>query len=967
MKPFQFIFSHKQTKIWFIVTAIVLVLVLAVSLVATQVTFIRGTLELVFGKKRAVISESTGAYTSDYDSKSAVLAAANDFNVSLAEEGSVLLKNDASLPLAQGAGISVFGKNSVKLVLGGSGSGNVGGAEAKTLYDSLEAAGFEVSPTLKSFYLGSESGSGRTQNPSIGANVTGFGTGETPMSSYSASVKDSYGAGSAYTDAALVVFSRIGGEGIDLPRTMLKSASGTEKIDGARSADDHYLQLDENETALLAEVCANFDNVIVIINSSSAMELGFLDDPEHYAYQPNIRGALWIGSPGATGIMALGKILSGEVTPSGHTVDTYARDFKQDPTWNNFGNNRKNNGNRYNVDGTNKNAYFVEYEEGIYIGYRYYETRGFTEAQAGNAAWYAENVVYPFGYGLSYTDFDWEVESVSHPDGSVLALDDEITIRVKVTNTGNYDGKDVVQLYYTPPYTDGGIEKAHVVLGAFEKTALIEKQGSYDVVELTLKASDMKSYDYADANGNGHKGYELEAGEYQITVAKNAHEAFETYRYTVAEDVLITSDEETDNAVENRFDDVSDHIVQYLSRSDWAGTWPTEPTADDLSVSQAFIDSMEYKSGDEGQPWYRNDMPALAEKNSDTVLYDLVGKSYDDPLWDSLLDRLTYKEMSMLIGVGAYGTGDIEKINKPKTIEPDGPGGFTAFMGGPEVYDTCAYVAECVVGSTWNKALAEAMGVMVGNEGLHGYEKGDGLPYSGWYAPGVNLHRSPFGGRNWEYYSEDPVLSGALASAVVQGAMSKGVYTYVKHLVANEQETSRDSNGIITWLSEQALRELYLRPFEMTVKEGGTTAVMSSFNRIGTVWTGGSYPLLTEVLRDEWGFCGTVITDYALKEYLNSEQMIRAGGDLVLAQGGKIPQADTVSATQANSLRTATKNILYTTANSNAMNTVIEYYRMPVWEEVLIIADCAIVLALAIWGFAVIRKARRKDKAETAA
>ncbi len=962
MKPLKFAFSHRPVKVWLITTCIVLVFALVASLVLTQVVFISGTMDVVFGKKRAIVSENNGAYTGDYASKSEVLAAANAFNISIAEEGTILLKNDGSLPLAEGAGISVFGKNVSKLVLGGSGSGNVSGAEAKTVYDSLEVAGFRVNPVLKSFYAGSDSGSGRPNNPSIGANVTGFATGETPLSSYSADVKASYGAGSEYKDAALVVISRIGGEGIDLPRTMQKSE--TEKVAGARSADDHYLQLDENETALLQEVCANFDNVIIVINCSAAMELGFLDDPTHYAYHPNIKGALWIGSPGATGIMALGSILKGEVTPSGHTTDTYARDFTKDPTWNNFGNNRVNNGNRYNVDGTNKNAYFVDYEEGIYVGYRYYETRGYTEAQAGNTDWYQENVVFPFGYGLSYTDFDWEIESVSHPDGAVLTAGDEITVRVKVTNTGAYDGKDVVQLYYTPPYTTGGIEKAHVVLGAFEKTQLIGKQGQMDTVELTFKVSDMRSYDYDDANQNGHTGYEIEAGAYQISIAGNAHDVFATFNYTIAEDIIITADADTQYPIENRFDDVSDHTVRYLSRSDWEGTWPLPPmpTAD-LSVSQALIDSMDYQSGDEGKPWFVSEMPAQGDPSAKVVLSDLTGKAYDDALWDQLLGRLTYKQMAMLIGVGAYGTSDIESIGKPKTIEPDGPGGFTAFMGGPEVYDTCAYVSECVVGATWNKEIAEQMGIMVGNESLVGYEKGDKLPYSGWYAPAVNIHRSPFGGRNWEYYSEDPYLSGAMAAQVCLGAKSKGLYTFVKHFAVNEQETSRDANGLITWLNEQALREIYLRPFEMTVKEGQTTAIMSSFNRIGTTWAGGSYPLLTEVLRNEWGFRGMVITDYALKDYLNSEQMIRAGGDLVLAQGGKIPSSDNPSATQAASLRNAAKNILYTTANSSAMNTVITGYQLPVWQEALIAADAAIVLLLGVWGFLAVSKARKKDRA----
>ncbi len=964
MKAKQSVFSHKPVKVWCIITSILLVLVLVISLVLTQSVFISGTMDLLFGKKRAVVSENSGAYPSDYENKSEVLAAANAFNISIAEEGTILLKNQDALPLAENAGISVFGKSSAKLVLGGSGSGNVSGADAKTIYDSLEAAGFRVNPVLRDFYLSSDSGSGRPANPSIGANVTGFATGETPLSSYGDSVKASYGAESQYKDAALVVISRIGGEGIDLPRTMQKSATDTGKVAGARNADDHYLQLDESETSLLQEVCANFENVIVIINCSPAMELGFLDDPTHYAYQQNIKGALWIGSPGATGIMALGEILKGAVNPSGHTIDTYARDFKKDPTWQNFGINPAGNGNRYNVDGTKQNAYFVDYEEGMYVGYRYYETRGFTEAEAGHPEWYAQNVVFPFGYGLSYTDFTWEIESVTPPEGSVLSQGDEITVKVKVTNIGDYDGKDVVQLYYTPPYTVGEIEKSHEVLGAFGKTQRIAKQGQSDTVELKLKVADMRSYDYNDANKNGFIGYELEAGAYQIAIAKNAHEVVKTLHYTVAEDVTIAHDEDTQAAIENRFDDVSGHIVQYLSRSDWEGTWPKPPAMEDLSVSQALIDSMDYQSEDEGKPWYALEMPKQGAGSSKAALRDLAGKAYDDPLWDQLLDQLSYKQMAALIGVGAYGTGYVESISKPKTIEPDGPGGFTAFMGGPEVYDTCAYVSECVVGATWNTEIAREMGEMVGNEGLHGYEKGDKLPYSGWYAPAVNIHRSPFGGRNWEYYSEDPFLSGAMAAQVCQGAKAKGLYTFVKHFAVNEQETCRDANGLITWLNEQALREMYLKPFEMTVKKGQTTAIMSSFNRIGTEWAGGSYALLTEILRNEWGFRGMVITDYALKEYLNSEQMIRAGGDLVLAQGGKIPSSDNLTATQATRLRAATKNILYTTVNSNAMNAVITGYRLPVWQEVLILADGAIILLLAAWGWLVIRKAQKKDKAK---
>lgn len=965
MKVFKKIWSRISSRIWFIVTAVVLALVLIVSLVVTQVPIINNTLNIAFGGPRAILSEGdSGLYESDYSSKAEVLAAANKLNEQVVEEGITLLKNtDNVLPLAKGAKVSVFGKNSVDLVYGGTGSGGGDGSGGVTLYESLEAAGIEYNPKLQEFYEDdSRSGSGRPSNPAMGDIISGFSTGETPIDSYS-SVRDSY---KDYNDVAIVVISRIGGEGFDLPRTMgwngkdYSSWSLSQPVPGARSVDDHYLQLDKNETDLLDEVCSNFDNVIVLLNCSQVLELGFLDDPSHYAYHEEIKGALWMGLPGDSGAMAVGRVLTGEVNPSGRTVDTYARNLRNDPSWNNFGNNNSDGGNAYlNAEGKSRSYYFVDYEEGIYVGYRYYETRYATEEQPDE--WYKDNVVYPFGYGLSYSSFDWEVVSASPENGSEITPDTEIEIEVSVTNNGPYAGKDVVQLYYTAPYFEGGIEKADKVLCAFVKTELLGV-GESDTYTLSFKASDMKSYDYNDANKINSTGYELEAGEYVLSVSRNAHDVVDTIDYTVGENYDLPEDDVTGNEVTNRFDDVSAGIAEYLSRTDWEGTWPQSPTVEERTVTDQFAASFGYTKDDDGKPWYTDEMPDTG-KSVTVSLEEMVGADYNDIRWEQILDSLTVSDMQTLSGMGAFSTAALLKIGKPATTDADGPSGFTNFMAMSDsvpVYDTCFYAAECVLGSTWNVELAERMGEMIGNEGLIGNERVDGMPYTGWYAPAINIHRSAFAGRNWEYYSEDGMLSGALASSVIKGARSKGIVTYVKHFALNDQETNRDSNGVMVWASEQAMRELYFMPFEMAVKDGGTLGMMSSFNRIGTTWAGGSYELLTEVLRNEWGFNGAVITDYNLLRYMNQNQMIRAGGDIVLNQAGKLPDGET--ATDVSLLRRAAKNILYVTANSNAMNVTVIGYRLPVWQVILICVDCAVVVGLAVWGAFAVRSALKKDE-----
>ena len=965
----------KPLIVWSGIFTALFVLLLIISIVITQNSFLYYTVCSMLGGSETYLKSGDPSayqyYTSDYGSKDEVLAAANGLNERICEEGFVLLKNeDAALPLSSGK-ISVFGKNSVDLVLGGSGS-NAGASsdEVADLYGSLEAVGLQCNPTLKAYYESGQSGSGRPDVPAMGDVVTGFPIAEAPLP-YPQNVRSSY---AEYSDAALVVLSRIGGEGYDLPRTMFWNGSSytdwnsSTPIPGARSADDHYLQLDRNETDMLEEACSNFKKVVVVINSASPIELGFLDDPSHYAYHENIKAAVWIGDPGNLGVMALGRVLVGKTNPSGRTVDTYARNFKDDPTFQNFGNYLSENGNRYTYKGKTSDAYFVEYREGIYFGYRYYETR----AKEAGGDWYTENVVYPFGYGLSYTSFVQEAENGNAP---ALSAGGTLSFDVTVKNTGGMAGKDVVQLWYSAPY-DGGIEKPHIVLGDFRKTALIPSGGE-DTVTLTLDVRSMASYDYADANGNGFRGYELEAGEYTVYIGNGSHCWAESdvisFTFSLGEDVRYETDAATGTKIENLFDDVSGQIAEYLSRKNNFENYNVLYGASDgREASEAIVNGVNYKLNDkESDPWYAAEAPTQSQKelrrdDTQVKLADLIGKDLSDPLWEQLMDQLTVGQMVTLISTGNFRTLALDGIDKPLTTDADGPMGYALFMGDSAVYDTCYYASETVLGSSWNRELAEEMGRMIGNEGLVGNEDGDGRPYSGWYAPAVNLHRSQFGGRNFEYYSEDGLLSGILAENVIKGARSKGVYTFVKHFALNEQETKRDKTGLITWTNEQAMREIYFVPFELSVKVGGTTGVMSSFNRIGTTWTGGSYALLTELLRNEWGFEGTVITDFNLKSYMDTDQMIRAGGDLNLS-AGKSPTSVTTP-TDISCIRRAAKNILYTVANSCAMNgygaDVVWGYTTPVWVVWIIVADCIIFAAAAALSAVTVVKIVKKHKKE---
>ncbi len=738
------IWKNKKTKIWLIVTAVLLVLGIAVNAVLLSVPIVTNSLSLVFGGERANVTEDNRAewYDRQYTSKEEVLAAANDFVVEVEKEGIVLLKNENdALPLSgDGAHVSVFGKNSVNIVYSGSGSASSNSSTAqKTLYESLEAAGISYNETLKSFYEDSgKSGKGRPENPAMtsGQRLSGFGTGETPMDSYTSDVTDSY---AGYQDAAIVVFSRIGGEGFDLPRTMAESFGGG-AVAGA-SADSHYLELDENEKALLAHVKENFSKVIVILNVGTTMEIPELKADE------GIDAILWMGFPGSTGIMALGQILTGldtegnQISPSGHTVDTWAADFTMDPTWYNTGVYGSEFGNRYLYNGETTDYAFVNYEEGIYVGYRYYETRGYEETAADpQSAWYENNVVYPFGYGLSYTEFDWDV-SFGAASGTEITADDTLEVLVTVKNTGDYAGKDVVELYYSAPYDYEGpaIEKPHVVLGDFSKTDLLAP-GEEQTLTLTLPVKGMKSYDYADANENGFSGYELEAGEYHIIIGSDAHTAKADAVYTLSEGLQLKTDtnangEETE--VANVFDDVSAGIfgtntyASYVSRKDFAGTLRTtylddaeRTLTDELKETLDESIKRKYTESDAGKPWeVTGSVPSTTPVNSGLslrdMLYDEAGNylgeaSFDDPRWETLLDEISLDEMKNLVGFGAFRTNEIKGVDgvvgKPLTVDSDGPNGFTSFLSESVIYGTCAYQAECVMGSTWNVELRERMG-----------------------------------------------------------------------------------------------------------------------------------------------------------------------------------------------------------------------------------------------------------------
>ena len=958
------------------------VLAVALSVAATTLKSMANT---YLGKGEATVIEVEGSdqwdtnyYNPSFSDTTGSRTNAEAVTKKLCDEGFVLMKNNRNaLPLAASSTtVSLIGRGAVDPLYGGSGSGNVDASKAATPYTGLKQAGFKMDDASYDYFNKEKDKYERCSITMDKYNSSQWLIGE--IANTDPSNKPFTVAG----DVAVYVISRAGGEGGDLSSDLKREAAQSEKFaevvkSGTAKAEydtyedgQHQLELSAYEKNWIKFCEANYKKTVVIINSSNAMELGELQNDD------KIDAVLWVGGPGSTGFNALGDILAGKVNPSGRTADIYAADFTKDPTFVNASVERQytdiGEGDILVGDSGVASAYMTQYEEGIYIGYRYYET-----AAAEGVIDYDASVVYPFGYGLSYTTFE---KSVKWSETS-----ESVTATVTVKNTGKTDGKEVVQLYYSAPYTKGGIEKSAVVLGDFAKTVTLKAGESAEVV-VTVDKKDMASYDYKGLKvQNG--GYVLEKGEYTLSIRENSHVISDatnaTYQMNVGSDIIYnqnTSREDGDLLIEkeaahNRFNDVSAIFKDTpsagyalnMSRADFKGTAPTAPTAADLTAAKinlSFVDeagkNVNASVKDLLKPYVPGDnldesatMPKTGASNG-YVLSNMRGLSYNDPVWEDFLDQLTeedYMNAGAYLVSGAYNNAAIESLGKPRVEDHDGPQGFSVLFGARP--DACAYCSEVVIASTFNKELAKEMGTAIGEEALQ-------LKWSGWYGPAMNTHRSPFAGRNFEYYSEDPVLSGKIATEVVEGAADKGCYAFIKHFALNDTEVRRTSNQC-TWANEQTMREIYFKPFQMVVENAVTTikyiadtdgtvisrempactAVMSSFNRIGTVWAGGSYALQTEVLRNEWGFRGFVISDFNLYGYMNADQGCRAGTDLQLTFGGNF--ADNTNATTRQATRTAIKNICYTVANSNVQQGVapgsIVVYGIAWWQVAVIVFD----------------------------
>lgn len=1001
-----------------------------------------------------------GKYYSSYSSLEEAREASLQINQQIAEESVVLMKNeDDALPLDGVTSISVFGKAAEDPFYAGGGSGTAAGYYPDemytTVYDSLEAAGYSVNPALRSFYesaaseraLESGSFSYSITNGAVTFSGNRAGISESDPAEFTGAVLDSY---KRYSDAAIIVLGRTGSEGGD--KDMGRSAeaflaadanangSASDEASGESGSDDvdrtailrseletneafaaaalrHGLQLTYEEEQLVKHVTANFDKVIVVLNSPEQIELGWVEDDS----LGHIDACLWVGHPGNNGFIAIGEVLNGSVNPSGRLVDIWQADMTKDPTYPNIMTNAQTENGTSDYVYTDENGeehvvHAVEYEEGIYYGYRYYETaaeEGFID--------YDEAVVYPFGHGLSYTSFSKKLNDVvkkTDADGHVYY---EITVTVK--NTGETAGKEVVQIYYTAPYTPGGIEKAHVVLGAFDKTELLQP-GKSQTVTLTIYEQDMASYDYSDANSNGHTGYELDGGTYIFKLMNNSHDVIAQTSVTI-EAQNFDTDRITGNTVENLFSSTTDasynslyvkydengnalydgkggltHDMVLMSRADFAGTFPTAPTVT-LSGAQtdgrvgsegtlvfdmtgeAFNDlNISYETGgteDEQQyAWYDYYMDWYTVENEDgqtwdqgvfgsevLELDDMTGVDWDDPLWIDFLNQLSWEQLSDFLthsgywsialsdsqsrrkasgmdGLGVELVND-EDLGVPYTEQADGPVAIKRQITGSGSLEDVGiqWVSTMNVAATWNTELAEQRGIMVGEEALQ-------LELNGWYGVAMNIHRSPWGGRNFEYFAEDPLLSGKIAAAEVVGLQSKGVVAFVKHYAVNHQDTDRGPGlpgmtfpgtsdyGLVTFLDEQTLREVYTKSFQIAVEEGGAMGLMNSMNHIGIRGNTNNFNLMTALLRGEWGFEGYTVTDIvpakAGSAYADPETMPRIGADLPLNANSGVRVAgewnDAARCVEVEgerndiawaAVRMAVKRVMYVNANSSAM------------------------------------------------
>ena len=859
------------------------------------------------------------------------VATATELCEDIADEGIVLLDNAETLPLAQNSKLNVFGWASTNPCYGGTGSGALSDAyPTVSLLEGLTNAGFELNTELSDFYTAY-----RADRPQVGMFAQDWTLPEPEAAQYS---DDLINNAKAFSDTAMIVITRVGGEGADLPTDV-----STVTYDAGHSYNDfepgeHYLQLSKTEEDMVDLVCKNFDNVIVVYNGANAMELGWVKD------YSQIKSVIWCAGTGQSGFNALGSVLCGDVNPSGRTIDTFVYDLTATPTWNNFGNMLYDNMNEFEADsfGTKVTPAFVNYVENIYVGYKFYET-----AAAEGLIDYDKTVVYPFGHGLSYTSFTQTLNSVTESDGT-------ITVDVTVTNTGSVSGKDVVEVYYNPPYTNGGIEKASANLIGFAKTSEIAA-GASENVQVTFKAEDMASY---DAHGKGC--YVLEKGDYIISINSDSHNVIDSKTYTVASDIVYneSNPRSSDQTVATNEFDFAEGNVTYLSRADGFANY-AEATAAPTDYSMpaeakaTFYNNSNYDPNDFNNP---DDVAPTTGAKNGIQLADMVGVAYDDEKWDSFLDQLTVADMDSLIALGGYQSVAVSSVGKVQAIDCDGPASINNNF---TQQGSIGFPSAVMIAATWNTDLAYSFGESIG-------KMADDMGVSGWYAPAMNIHRSAFAGRNFEYYSEDGVLSGAIASHAIMGSQDQGVYAFMKHFALNDQETNR-CGMLCTWASEQAIREIYLKPFEACVKNADCHAVMSSFNYIGNTYAGNCPELLINVLRNEWGFVGMVLTDYyGVYGYQDSDHLIRNGGDFCLVNYDTETNhlTDTTSATALVCARQACKNILYTVANSRAYYPENLNPGMPTWEKVMIGVDVVGVLALIALEILVAKKGYAKRKKE---
>ena len=875
-----------------------------------------------------------------YTLSDATVSKANELAKDVQSEAVTLLKNDDSnLPLS-GKKVNVFGWGSTNPVYGGTGSGSMS-KQYKTvsLLDGMKQAGLKTNTELSKLYTDY-----RKDRPEVGMFAQDWTLPEVPAKQYSdklvSDAKD-------FSDEAVVVLTRVGGEGADLPTDM--KAKGITYKNNSKDYDDFqkgesFLQLSKTERDMIDLVTSNFKKVTLVYNGANTFQFDFLND------YPQIQSVVWCPPAGQTGFSALGEVLAGETNPSGKTSDTFLKNLTKSVSYNNFGKfeytNMADKAAKYKgFTGDDVTAIpgFVNYSEGIYVGYKFYET-----ASDEGLINYDDTVAFPFGYGLSYTSFDQKLDSVKYKGGKV-------TVTATVTNTGDKAGKDVVEVYYNPPYTDGGIEKASKNLAGFEKTKELQP-GESQKVTVKFDDDDMASYDY-----KGAKAYVLEKGDYDISIQSDSHHVIDHKAITVKDTVTYDSDSNTHNGdktvATNQFDDVAGDVT-YLSRADHFANYKeatAAPTNFKMSdkAKETFYNNSNYdpKKFDKDS----DKMPTTGAKNG-LKLSDMYGKDYDDADWDKLLDQLTFDDMDNLIANGGYGTQAVKSVGKIQLTDADGPASLNNNFTG---VGSIGFPASTAFACTWNKDLAKQFGEMIG-------DMAHDMHVAGWYAPAMNIHRNAFSGRTFEYFSEDSLLSGVMASSEISGAKSKGVYSFMKHFALNDQETKR-TEMLCTWTNEQAMREIYLKPFEMSVKEGGAQAVMSSFNYIGNTYAGADSALLQTVLRGEWGFKGFVLTDYfGGYGYQNADQEVRAGNDSMLATTKITNHITDKSATSVKAMRQAAHNILYTAANSWQYANGEPKVATPIWKTAMYVAwGVVAVLVIGLEIVAIKRYLNRKKAVAT--